>query len=218
MSITVAAIFARVNGILQDEDAVRWPVRELVEWYNEGILDMVTRRPDIKYVIDEVLLAAGCEQVVPDNRVAVIDVDRNLGPASAPVNGPIPKLLAKDLMDRLIPGWGYADNSATVEIVVVSPKMPSHYWIYPPQPVAAPGRLKMAMSVRPTNVSEAEVIDDASPSMFCYDDKFGPIIAEYLLYRCFLKDSESPVALQRSAKHESTYLGLLGAGQSRPQQ
>jgi hypothetical protein len=210
-TLLVSEIFERTGRILLDEGGVRWGSAELLDWYNEGLLDMVTRRPGLLPSVDDVVLVAGTQQVLTTDRLAIIDVGQNIGSVAKPRNGQVPNITPKDTMDRLIPDWQYQSSSVMVITVVTHQQTPRIFWVYPPQPTVNPGRLRMIQSKRPTVVS-------ATSAAFEPDDQYMPIMIEYLLYRAFSKDAENPSSGQRSAQHLQNYLGLLGAGAPQPQQ
>ena len=101
-TITVGDVLSRASRQLNDDSAVRWTNAELVGWYNEGLLDMVTRRAELLPVLDTFVLASGTKQDIPSNRIAIIDIGQNLGPVAKPRNGVVPKVHDKDLFDQEI--------------------------------------------------------------------------------------------------------------------
>lgn len=210
-TILVSEIFERTCRILLDESGVRWTSAELLDWYNEGMTDMVTRRPGLLPSVDDVVLAPGTQQELAADRLAIIDVGQNIGSAANPRNGCIPNIIPKDTMDRLMPDWQYQTTAVMVSAVVTQQQIPRLFWVYPPQPIVNPGRLRMIQSKRPVAVSETS-------AAFELDDQYTPILVEYLLYRAFAKDGENPNMTARSAQHLQNYLGLLGVGQKQEQQ
>lgn len=207
MSLTVDEIFERTRRVLLDEDGVRWADAELLDWYNEGLLDAVTRRPGLLVAAPETFsCVAGTIQSIPANRIALVSAGRNLGPSATPINGPVPTVTNKELVDKLIPDWQSDATSAVITMIIGSQSVPYSFWVYPPQPASNQGRLEMIFSTRPTVVT-------STATAFELHDEHAPILVEYLLYRSWLKDSESQVSAQRSASHLTNYLGLLGANQ-----
>ena len=213
-TITVGDVLSRASRQLNDDSAVRWANAELVGWYNEGLLDMVTRRAELLPVLDTFALTSGTKQDIPSNRIAIIDIGQNLGPAAKPRNGVVPKVHDKDLFDQAYPEWQYASTANIVQVVIKHQKMADSFWVFPPQPSLNPGRLSIMFSKRPGVVLLANIATE----VFECDDEYIPIAVEYLLYRAFGKDAENPASGQRSAQHLQNYLGLLGAGAPQPQQ
>lgn len=209
--LTVAEIFERTRRILLDEGGTRWPEAELLDWYNEGLLDAITRRASLLPSVDTFTCVAGSLQSVPADRIAIISIGRNLGPAATPKSGPVPVTVDKAVMDRLHPSWQADPPKATVNAVVGQPAIPRTFYVSPPQPAANQGRLEITFSKRPTVVTNTS-------STFEPDDEYMPIIIEYLLWRGMSKDSENPQLLQLANQHLQNYLGLLGAGAPQPQQ
>lgn len=216
MAITVAEIFERTRRLLLDEGGTRWPDAEMVDWYNEGLLDMVTRRPSLLASIDTLACVPGTLQSVPVGRIAIIDLGQNLGSAAKPRNGGIPRSMTKDALDRMYPDWQYASTGSMVKVVVGDPNHPNQFWVFPPQPAINPGRLTITFSKRPGVV----LVADIATTNFEMNDEYAPVAIEYLLYRSELKDAENPSSGQRAAQHLQNYLGLLGVNtqQAQPQQ
>jgi len=202
-TILVSEIFERSGRILNDEGATRWTSAELLDWYNEGLLDAVTRRPALLPSVDTFACVAGIKQDVPADRLAIITVGRNLGPAAAPKSGPVPTVMDRSLMDRVHPTWASDPAKATVQTVLGTPATPRIFYTYPPQPAANQGRLEITFSKRPVVVS-------ATIAALEIDDQYEPILLAYLLYRAMSKDSEHPQLLALSNQHLQNYLGILG--------
>lgn len=210
-TILVSEIFERTGRLLHDEGATRWTAAEMLDWYNEGLLDAVTRRPALLPSVDTFVCVAGCLQVVPADRISIISVGRNLGPAAAPKSGPIPLTMDKTAMDRLHPTWMSDPPKHTVAVVIGQPGLTHQFYTYPQQPSTSQGRLEITFSKRPTVVT-------LTTAAFEPADEYMPIIIEYLLWRAMSKDGENPQLTTLAAQHLQNYLGLLGAGAPQPQQ
>src|SRR3546814_10953669 len=59
-------VFLRVKDILQDADAVYWPDAELLRWLNDGRLDAYKLRPDLYERTEDMVLAEGFRQTLPN--------------------------------------------------------------------------------------------------------------------------------------------------------
>lgn len=210
-TILVSEIFERVGRVLQDEGVTRWTSAELLDWYNEGLLDAVARRPSLLLSVDTFACVAGVQQAVPADRIALVSVWRNLGPAATPKSGPVPTVMDRAVIDRLHPSWGSDPPKATVQSVLGQAATPKIFYTYPPQPASNQGRLEITFSKKPAVVT-------APTSALEIDDEYEPLIVAYLLYRAMSKDGENPQLLQLSNQYLQNYLGMLGAGQQQPQQ
>lgn len=200
MSITVAEIFERTSTILQDVDAARWTEPELLDWYNEGLLDMVTRRPGLLVSVGELFTCvAGTVQAVPANRIRLIDVGRCLA------TGGVPQVMNKNLFDRLHPAWQSDTATAVVTVVATVDSIVDKFFVYPPQPSSGQAQLELTFSKRPVVVSDKD-------TGYELPDESAPIMIEYLLSRCFKKDADSPNAARLASQYLNNYLGMLGNG------
>lgn len=203
-TILVSDIILKAGRVLSDETGIAWKNAEMLDWYNEAILDLVVKKPETLAIVETFECAAGTQQTVPANRLAIVAMGRNMGPALSPKNGNIPVTLSKEIMDRLCPTW-QGDSAKAVISAVMPSKTPRLFYVSPPQPAINPGRLEVTFSVKPTFVTA----DTAATEL---EDLFMPAIVEYMLYRATSKDTENPQARQYSTSHLQAYMSMLGAG------
>jgi hypothetical protein len=199
--ITGTQIFTRAGRILNDETNVRWSSAELLDLLNSGQRAIALIKPNVSVSTQNLSLVAGTKQSLPDNIIALDELVRNInaddsaGPAILPIE--------KVLLDNSFPGWHTSTPSATVTFYCYDLKSPDIYWVFPPQPTATAQKVEAIMEVLPANVATA-----ANP--ISLDDIYEPPLLEYILYRCFLKDSEvGSLNYQRAMGHYQTMLELL---------
>lgn len=212
-TLKVSDILTRAGRLLADEGATRWTNAVMVDWYNEGLLDMVTRQGSILVSVDTFTMVAGSQQAVASDRIAILDIGQNLGPVAKPRNGEVPPVYDKETMDAAYPGWQSSSPGSLIKAVVRNPVSPKIFYVFPPQPTTNPGRLSIIFSKRPSVVS----VNSISSTTFQPDDEYEPIMIEYLLHRGCLADSDNPAMAGRASSHLQAYLGMLGAGAPQPQ-
>jgi len=146
-------------------------------------------------------LVAGTRQSLPADIIALDSVVRNInadGSAGAAILS-----IEQVLLDNSYPGWHTATASVTAAFYCYDLKDPTRFWVFPPQPVGTSQKVEAVLATLPGNLS---VIG----SVISLDDIYAPPLLEYVLYRCFLKDSEyGSLNYQRAMTHYQTMMELL---------
>lgn len=78
MAFTAYDVFAPVQRVLQDTDAVRWPFVELADWLTDGLQTIAALKPTAysqSYVRD---LVFGSRQTIPETSTQLFRVVRNI--------------------------------------------------------------------------------------------------------------------------------------------
>lgn len=173
MPIPVRDIISRAATILNDEDHVRWPIDELLNWINDGAAEIVIRRPQARARVASVDLVAGPLQSLPEGAIQLIDVVRNL--PGRPVSR-----VSRRLLDDQDPDW-YDAKPGKTRHYTLEEETPTHFYVYPP--AVADAKVEAKYSEAPPAVaSENDTLD--------LDRAYiGPLVS-YTLYRALAKDSE----------------------------
>lgn len=202
-TMTGTDVFNRVSTILQDATNVRWSATELLQWLNDGQRAIALIKPNVNSSTQIVPLVAGTKQALPSNIITLDEVVRNIGPSPGNVPGPAILPIEKVLLDNSYPGWHSAAPSTTVLFYCFDLKDPTQFWIFPPQPTGTAQQVEAIIETRPADLTVAT----ANLSL---DDIYEPPLVEYILHRCFLKDSETGSAnYQRAMGHWQTMMELL---------
>lgn len=199
MAIAVASIIERAGFHLQDEQHIRWTVSELVSWVNEAAKAIVTRRPDAGAFVDNLVLVAGTKQALPDSVYRIIDVTRNMGTGSTP--GRVVKRCDRALLDNADPDWHSRTPSAeTRNYLYEDAANPQVFYVYPP--AVANNVLEAILAHFPLDVSsDTDTVD--------MDASFEEAMLNFVLYRCYAKDSEYGDAGKAAAMY-GAYQAALG--------
>ena len=113
MSYTVGDVTGRAQSVLHDSAGTRWPVSELIGWYNDAQRAIVTLRPDSNVVGAAVQLAQGVNQSLPAGGVTLIDIPFNTTAANAAPSRAVRRIDA-DVLSASRLAWPADTASATV--------------------------------------------------------------------------------------------------------
>jgi hypothetical protein len=178
--IEVSSIIKRAGLTLNDEDHLRWTIEELLEWINEGTGAIVSARPSAGARIVAFPLSAGTQQEIPDDVVQLIDVIMNVSDEGA-VPGRAIRKTERHLLDSADPDWHIRPGKPVIKHYTYDDRTPAIFHVYPP--ALANTWVKVAYSKIPDDVSGA---DDT----IGLNVEFADALLNYVLYRCYSKDSE----------------------------
>ena len=174
-TILASAIIGRAEDILQDFTNLRWQEAELLGYLNDAQREIVLHKPDANVVSGDLQTAQGARQTLPAGGIMVLDVVCNMG-ASGTTPGAAVIRTTRDTLDRHNPSWHAAAASATTKNYWVDVRVPSVYWVYPPQPSSSMGYLKVVYSATPTDIASAA-------TAISLDDIYAGPLLDFVLYR-----------------------------------
>lgn len=203
MTITAAALLAKVSKTLQDETGVRWPIdTEMLGWLDSGQRETVFLKPDILATTVSMLLAEGTKQVLPVGGMSLLDVVRNMG-TDGDTPGRAITAIPREILDTSLPDWHSSTPNAEVKHFTHQDNNVKTFYVYPPQPAVSPGYVELVQSVAPTTIA-------ADTDTISLDDIYENVLIDYCLYRAYAKDNEHTFSAERSANYRSTYMEALG--------
>jgi len=198
----VQTLIDMVARTLIDEGTVRrWTEAELISHLNSAIRETVTQKPSSSITNASVILTAGTKQDVPTGCTIVHDVPSNMG-TDGLTDGRAVSLIDRHSLDDTLPTW--RTTTAVTEIqhwmydTEIDPKI---FYVYPPSD--GTGYVEMMYTVIPTELDETT---DTVP----LDDLYVNALQQFMLFKCFEKDSDNPNAQMRAQAHIQTFAGLLG--------
>jgi len=207
----VTEIMRRVVRVLNDNQSVRWQLLELQDWLNDAYVAIINERPDANVTVATITLAAGSKQslttLVP-TATTLIDITRNMAASSLKL--PIFRI-DREVLDQFIPNWHNVSQSVDVQNWVHDLLTPKEFFVYPPATSAA--QVEIATSSVPTKhtLTEEQLAPYASTAeVIKVDDTYANAIVDYVLYRAFLKDSETANAAS-VALHLGEFNRQIGA-------
>lgn len=201
MTILVKDVFRRVSTTLQDTTKVRWTNEELLDWLNDAQLEIVLQRPDAKVVNQPFPCAANStKQALPEAGLRLIDVVRNLGGSEDPIT-----LIGRETLDTTVPGWHKSAPTDDIENYVYDDRYPKYFYLYP-RPTDGVS-VEIAFSTAP----EAVVVEDFSSNeeVIGLDDVYQNAIIDYMLYRCYAKETDTQ-NMNLSAVRFNSFANSLG--------
>lgn len=196
--ILVSDLLRRLDNLMLDEDKVRWPETERIDWFNDGAKEIVMRRPASRAIRSIVTLVAGSAQAGPAGTAQVLDVPRNLGPNGEP--GRAIRITDRQQMDDVHPDW-HLDAPGRAHHYMIDERSPTEFWVWPP---AAPGaKVEVLASMPPPDAATAADSIDLRP-------EFINALISWSLYRCHIKDSEYAQG-SVAALHYQAFTDAIGA-------
>jgi len=165
MAIPAASILLRAGTILQDTTSVRWPVSELVQWFNDAQREIVLFKPESSVVNKNLLLTASdTKQTLPSEAIRLIDVVRNTG-ANGTTYGSAVRLVQREVLDAQRPGWHGEPGDSTIKHFMFDQRDPKTFYVYP-RPSSSPAvNLEVVYSVAPTDVDSACTFTDVGDTV-----------------------------------------------------
>lgn len=207
MAIQAQSIIRRAVETLQDTTSVRWPVNELVRYLNDGQREIVLYRPDSMVTNATVTCVAGTKQALPTNGAKLIEVIRNAAATSAKKSV---RMINREILDAQTPGWHNIAGSVDILHFMYDPRDPKTFYVYPPATTSA--QLDIVYATYPTDIVEPAdgALYTAVTGNISLPDIYGNALLEYVLARCFMKDSEYAGNAQRAQAHYAMFATALG--------
>lgn len=204
MAVTVSAIVSNAKRVLQETgaDGTRWTNDELAGWLNEFYQAAVGLKPDVSTVNEELVLAAGTKQSIPDTGLRLLDVIRNTVGAMTGVS-----VATRQSLDTVRRGWHSDPATTRIEHYVFDDLDPMTFYVYPPAEAGAAVEILYSTVPAPHDLSTTFAV--YSLEAFKLNDAHAPAATDYILYRAFSKDAETPQNLNRARMHYQNYAQQL---------
>ena len=205
MATTVGNIIEdRVRVLLRDIDdgGISHKDEELISWINEGQAEIARIRPEASSATMNVALIAGVHQTIPDGSTLLLEVVANVDMPGGELNR-IVRSVDRDTLDKEDVNWPLAPSADLIKRFVVSATDPRSFYVYPPHTGNSAKGIKIVVGQAPDEVTAmTDVI--GLPSIY------SAPLANYVLYRAFLKQLESPEAQQRSIEMLNIFNEQMG--------
>jgi hypothetical protein len=205
MTIAAQSIIRRVVETMQDNTSVRWPVAELVRYLNDGQREVVLYRPDSMVTNATVALVAGAKQAVPTNGSKLIDVIRNTAGTKRSV-----RMTVRNILDTQSPNWYNLTGVTEILHYMYDARDPKVFYVYPPA-ASTGASVEIVYSAYPTDITEPAdgAVYSAVTGNISLPDIYGNVLADYILYRAYTKDSEYAGNAQRAQAHYAAFQAAL---------
>ncbi|CUY43253.1 DUF6682 family protein [Serratia marcescens] len=191
----VAEIIGRVNTQLVDVAWLRWPKAELLDYYNDAIRAVIIVRPDAGESSELLTCVEGTKQQLPVGANRLLDITRVAG-------GRVIRPVPREALDTQFPDWHF--STGTIEGYCYDEQTPRTYYVFPG--TAAGVQLDAVVSRIPVSITLA-ALDEALVSL---DELYTNPIIEWILYRCYSKDSQNGANSQLAQQHYQAFNDQLG--------
>lgn len=205
MTIAAQSIIRRVVETMQDNTSVRWPIAELVRYLNDGQREVVLYRPDSMVTNATVALTTGAKQALPANGSKLIDVIRNTAGTKRSV-----RMTIRNILDTQSPNWYNLTGVTEILHYMYDPRDPKVFYVYPPA-ASSGASVEIVYSAYPTDITEPAdgAVYTAVTGNISLPDIYGNVLADYILYRAYTKDSEYAGNAQRAQAHYAAFQAAL---------
>lgn len=211
--VTGREIMQLAGVLLNDVDAVRWPLSELCDWINEGVRAIVLAKPSASSTSVVLKLAVGTLQYInadaaPAVPLSLVKIVRNLKSDAVPrVGGRIISPTLGVLLDAQDPYWHDPLRTRYKKDVlqyVYDENNPLEFYSYPGND--GTGIVEAIISVLPKKLEAAADGDPLALESYEGDvglpEPYSVPLLEYVLYRAFSKDELTGNATQASAHYQ----------------
>lgn len=206
MSVTVQSVVDRAEYIFQDTSNIRWTTAELLLWLNDAQREIALFKPDATSTNTTITLATGTKQSIPAGGNRLLKIIRNMSAASSGTGKTAIRLVSRDALDTQEPNWhdptvtGYAKHGAIVKNYMYSEEDPRNFYVFPG--VAGNAYIELVYSSNPATV--------AINANLGVPDIFANAVLDYVLYRGYMKETESANE-QRASMHYQLFMTSLGS-------
>ncbi len=211
-TLTGANLISRIQDSLQDTTGVRWTEAELLRYINDAQREVVNFKPQASADHSNVQLATGTEQSIPDVALSLIKVVRNMSATGGSATGKKSiRLVDEDILNSIEPDWhdptvtGDAAHGSVIKHYIFDPDDPRRFYVYPGVKSGSNAYVELITSRSPTDLS-------ATRSTIYIDDIYGNALVDYVLFRCYMKDSEFAGNAQRASQHYQLFLNSVSSG------
>lgn len=204
MAVTVESVIERVKATLLEVGAegTRWKNDELLGWLNESYQAIVGLRPDASAVNATFTHTANTtKQFLPDDGIRLLDVVRNLAGDQSAI-----RRIDRKQLDDIYPGWHGEAASETIEHFIFDEMDPRVFYLYP-RPSAGASVEIVYSAVPDLHTGTFEAVKTENVKL---DDTFAPSMVDYILFRAFTKDADSPMSASRATTHYQVFTTQLG--------
>lgn len=195
MTVAVSDIISRARLQLMDDTGIRWTDLELVAYINDAQREIVLYKPDAVTRNEDLSLAEGTKQALPEASIRLLTVVRN----NTPTSKRSIRAVSRETLDRFKPYWHDVDATAEVEHFVFDEMDQQHFYVYPPSD--GTGTVEILYTRHPDQVTDFDDLEVA--------DAYANVVLDYVLYRAFAKDGSVASEAQRSLGHYQAFMNAL---------
>lgn len=195
---TANDVITRAGVLLGDTAKGRWTDAIFYLWINDGLREIITRRPFAHQTRGTVALVQGHRQTTPSDCLAVIDIPYVVG-------GNAITRMNRLLLDVEDPDWVTSVTGGAPIHFDVNPEVPGEFIVYPAQE-PTPGR-----SVAIVYGKEHDAIT-ATANPITIDPRYFNALVDYVVYRAQEEDSDNVANAARADRSYKQFMAALGGG------
>lgn len=202
-------VMARARVILQDEDSIRWPLPELCDWLNDGMLELLRQAPSVFAETMTLPLATGARQALPAGVYRLLRPLSN-APTQQSDRAPRVSITVADraMLEAYVPDWqAERRRKQQVRHVMFDEADPRGFFVYPVND--GTGALLAVVARYPAKIAptgDAGALASYGAAL-PVDEPYAVALVDYVAYRAFSKDAQVAGAAQRAQAH----YGLFGS-------
>ena len=218
MTIPASAPLENAGIILNDDEAVRWTMKERLGWLYDGLGEILILKPTAFSRSVVIPVQYGTRQPLPAAAGGLIRIVRNIVSADgeAREGGDAIRTISRVEMDAGMPDWHNSLEHGLVKgvqmAVVDTVAEPLTWYCYPPN--TGFGRVEAILAIRPARPAppelNAHMIDGYRRINIDIADEYIGALTDYILYRCFSKEAEFAGSAQRAQMHYAAFANVLG--------
>lgn len=213
MSQAVADLLAEVAGLLNDREPgaeyVRWTKLDLLEYMNDGVMQAFLVRPQLFSHNETIDLVPGAAQTLPDgcNLQKMLGTDGETKPA-------------RKLDESMLAIYGGQSCNCScgpykIDGYTSNPTDPNHFFVDPPVPddgVTHKATITCLQEPKPVAavVDGSGAVTDFNPADLSIKGKLHNAVIEWMLYRAYSVDMESPQSNNKMTFHVKHFYEMLG--------
>jgi hypothetical protein len=206
MAVSAQTIIRDAQAVLVDLAGTSYPASALVRYLNAGQVMIAVNRPAQTATTQTFVPAAGADQVLPAEALALIDIPRNTAGARLAI-----RRVDQAKLDAAVPGWYGMAGSAVIQHFCYDLTKPRQFLLYPPALTSA--SVQMTVSLYPVNVA-APSGDGRSFStvsgVIGLTDQWQEALLQYVLHRALAEDLSDAKNAALSAAHLAKFNALVG--------
>lgn len=217
MAVSTKAILDDVADTLNDKSFKYWSYEDLLDYLNEGLIAISIAKPDASITATEYQLSEGVRQSLPDGTASFQDSDGATLPAATKLveiilnmgtDGKTPgravTITRMDYLSEVNPDWAQASANAQVYHYMYNHLDPKAFWVYPPQPGAQQGYIKLTYNSVPPAVSAYSPSENIP-----LDDEYAVPLKFFILFKAYSRDTDTANA-NKSLQYYDAFKVALG--------
>lgn len=195
-------LVTRAETLVQDQDAIRWPLAELPLWIDDAQREICIKKPSAFTKHANYSLAASAKQAITSltDGHAVLDVLWNMSAADVP--GAAIRRVDKSVLTAQLPSWPTSKGTDIKHWM--QGEEPKVFYVYPALHKAGTARKVELLyaAVPPEYVALSQAI--------ALDDIYANAIGYYLLFRMYSKESDEASNAAAAQAYYTLFTQSLG--------